>query len=309
MTHPEDRAAQEPVQSPDGARVSTVIGDRLCIECGFNLTGQPVMKESTYNLFIARCPECGAVASMQEYPVLGKWANRWASLAAALWLGVIFAGVFGLGAAFFATSVASTQAAADSVSRAIILEWTDTPSGQKALASIRERRNDPNAIINRWNPIDMAWWSSQNGWDVLQKHGGWRQIVLSPAISIWSATMVIGGVGGVVLSVAMLHIRRRRLTLYMLLPIAVAAVFQILFITQAMLPTFGMTVRNIAFQLIAPATMTTTDVFAYIGLIVGVMIGRSVARWLVAAMLPPRMRSSLSFLWISAGKMPPKTTP
>lgn len=309
MTPADDHAAREPMQTADGERVSTVVGDRLCIKCGFNLTGQPVMKESTYNLFIARCPECGTVASMQEYPALGKWANRWAAMAAALWLAVIIAGMAGLGVSFFATSVASTQVVSDSASRAIILEWVETPSGHKALEDFRARNSNPTAILTRRHPIDMKWWSAQDGWKVLTKQGGWRAIVLKPAISFSSVVLIIGAIGGVLLSVAMLHVPRPRLVLYLLLPVAVATAFQSIFITQITLsPIFGTTVRDVALQLVARATMATTDVFAYIGLVVGALVGRSIARAMVMALLPPRMRSSLSFLWIAAGKKPPKTT-
>lgn len=297
---------------PSRVRVSTVVGDRLCVACGFNLTGQPVFKESVYNLFIVRCPECGAVASLQEYPMLGKWANRWAALAAALWFAVIGAGVFGLGVSFFASSAAGTAVAADSASRAIIMEWVGAPSGQGALEKVRKTSGDPNRILTGWSSMDTTWWDSQNGWAVLKRHGGWRKIVIGPVISILAGTLVAGVVGGVILSVAMLHVPRRRLTLSMLLPIAVAAAFQAIFytnVTTSYAGAWGFTVRDAAAHLIAPATMTTTDAFAYIGLVIGAVIGRSVVRGLARAMLPPRMRSSLSFLWIAAGKEPPKATP
>ena len=63
--------------------VSILVGDRLCTKCGYNLTGQPVLREPHYEMLIVRCPECGAVAALQEYPVLGRWAGRWAALLAA----------------------------------------------------------------------------------------------------------------------------------------------------------------------------------------------------------------------------------
>ncbi len=310
MNMPEEHDHSPPVQTTDGERVSTVIGDRVCIACGFNLTGQPVVKESTYNLFIARCPECGGVASMQEYPVLGKWANRWATLAAALWLAVLFGVFFGMGVGFFATSMGTAQTVADSAGRAIVLEWIDTPSGQQALEKLRERTSNPTATLGRWSHIDTQWWNAQNGWEILQKQGGWRKVIVQPAIAFWSAILVVGALGGVVLSVALLHLPKRRLMLYVLIPIAIAATFQSLFVTQAITsPMFGTAVRDVALKLVAPVTMASTDVFAYIGLIFGAVIGRSIARGLVIALLPPRMRSAMSFLWIAEGKKPPKTTP
>jgi hypothetical protein len=66
-------------------RVSTVTGDRLCTTCSYNLVGQMVLREPHYGLLIVRCPECGTVASVQEYPLLGRWANRWGAVLAALY--------------------------------------------------------------------------------------------------------------------------------------------------------------------------------------------------------------------------------
>ena len=40
-------------------RIAVVTGTRLCIRCGFNLTGQMILREPAYDLLIARCPECG----------------------------------------------------------------------------------------------------------------------------------------------------------------------------------------------------------------------------------------------------------
>ena len=75
---------------PAEQRISTLVGDRLCIKCGYNLTGQHVLREPHYEMLIVRCPECATVASMQEYPLLGRWAGRWAALAAGLWFLLAF---------------------------------------------------------------------------------------------------------------------------------------------------------------------------------------------------------------------------
>src|SRR4051812_32614115 len=72
--------------APAGRRGSTVVGDRLCIRCGVNLVGQPIVREPVYGMFLIRCPECSTAASLQEYPLLGRWAGRLAALIAALWL-------------------------------------------------------------------------------------------------------------------------------------------------------------------------------------------------------------------------------
>lgn len=78
--------------APAEQRVSEIRGDRLCERCGFNLCGQMVLREGHYGLLIARCPECGQVAPMQEYPRRSKWARRVVAVAAAA-LVLLFAGM------------------------------------------------------------------------------------------------------------------------------------------------------------------------------------------------------------------------
>lgn len=79
---------------PCDQRVSEVIGERICAGCGFNLFGQPIVREHYYAMLIVRCPECAMVAGLQEYPFLGKWANRWGRLLAGLWLVAIMIALF-----------------------------------------------------------------------------------------------------------------------------------------------------------------------------------------------------------------------
>lgn len=83
-----ERGLVEPQATPAGTeqRVSVLVGDRLCVSCGFNLHGQHVVREPKYSMLMVRCPECGTVASLQEFPLLGKWMARWAALLAVIWL-------------------------------------------------------------------------------------------------------------------------------------------------------------------------------------------------------------------------------
>jgi len=63
--------------------------DRACIGCGFNLYGQTVSKDPHYGLAIARCPECGQVATLQSYPTMSRWVNRFRALLASLWVSIL----------------------------------------------------------------------------------------------------------------------------------------------------------------------------------------------------------------------------
>lgn len=303
-----EAAPTEAAHAGHEMRVSTVVGDRLCAACGFNLTGQPVMKETTYNLFIVRCSECGTVASLQEYPVLGIWANRWASLVAAAWLTVIAAGALGLSVAFFVMSILSMELAADSVSSVIVDEWAATSEGQDAIEQIRPNRMSSSPILGPWVSIKSDWWEAQDPWALLARGGGARQLIMNPAAGAWSTTIIIGFVGGVATAVALLHAKRRRLAYLILLPIFIVATVQTAFFMRAVAPTgWSLTASQAARSFITPLTFALTDAAAYVGLLLGVLVGRPIIRMLVRAYLPPRLRSSLSILWLADGKAPPAT--
>ena len=60
--------------------VGRIEGVRPCLQCGHDLHGQVIARESTYGLLIARCPECGSVAALSEHPRLGIWGRRLGTL-------------------------------------------------------------------------------------------------------------------------------------------------------------------------------------------------------------------------------------
>jgi len=67
-----------------GEPVSYLSGDRFCGQCNHNLVGQPVYRERAYGIIVARCPECGRFAPLQEYPSLGRWGRRLGACVAAI---------------------------------------------------------------------------------------------------------------------------------------------------------------------------------------------------------------------------------
>lgn len=114
----------------DTREISAIAGDRTCLGCGFNLTGQPIVREETYNLLIARCPECGTVAPLQEYPALGKWAGRFAAVLAAavtlVLIGVILIGSLALYGGARAVSSEAQQQLSLSIASSYFDDVADT---------------------------------------------------------------------------------------------------------------------------------------------------------------------------------------
>lgn len=286
-------------------RVSTIVGDRLCVGCGFNLTGQPVFKESLYSLLIARCPECGVVAPMQEYPILGKWANRWASLAAAFWLTVLLAGAFALAMYTFGFSMAASEVGAERFGDHIATAYAATSPASSAPTS-------PGfgfGASRGYNPIDLSWWRSEDAADHLRRAGGFRYLAASRVSGFWIGLLAVGLAGGIIGSVAMLHATRRRAAAMMLLPVLVAAAIQIsVHVSRAtdLAASNFESAYAIARVELGPILFAISDMWMYAGMLVGVFIGRPVARWLVRTLLPPRHMSALAFLWVAEGKDPPR---
>lgn len=108
--HPSARTTGGPpvlssADDPRDRRVSLLVGDRFCINCGFNLVGQSVVREPHYDMLMVRCPECGTAAAMQEYPMLGRWAGRWARVLAAALLLFLTLFTFGTSLACWGVSV------------------------------------------------------------------------------------------------------------------------------------------------------------------------------------------------------------
>lgn len=101
-----ERGPSDPHAAPSSSeqRVSVLMGDRLCVSCGFNLHGQHVVREPKYSMLMVRCPECGTVASLQEFPLLGKWMARWAALLAVIWLVVLLGLTLGTAGATYGLS-------------------------------------------------------------------------------------------------------------------------------------------------------------------------------------------------------------
>ncbi|RMH29311.1 MAG: hypothetical protein D6693_02145 [Planctomycetota bacterium] len=304
MTIENDAKPTEDEASAATRRVSTIVGDRLCVGCGFNLTGQPIVKEPTYGLLIARCPECGVVAALQEYPLLGKWANRWASLAAALWLLVLLGGAFGFGMMVFGLSMATVEVGSDHFADAIVLASPVSASSGASNAGGGFGGN-----INRWNSIiELSWWRAQNPWAILEQAGGFRRRVASDVVGFWMGLFIAGSVAGVAGSVALLHARRRRAVVLALLPVAIAATVQTVVqssLASEVAHSMTASASTLARVTLGPALFALADAAAYLGLAAGVVAGRSIVRGLARALLPPRMRSSLAFLWLADDKPPP----
>lgn len=276
-------------------RVSTLLADRPCSKCLFNLIGQSVVRERQYGLLIVRCPECGTVASLQEYPLLGRWANRWAAVAAAAWILLAVAVTFGLAGVMFGFTLGT-------------METTSVPL-QRVIASAYEEHQKAQGVpvnqVSGWWNIDQNWWDAQDRSALIEKAGGWGGAVQWWGFLIWAIGAAILFPLASVWAVAAAHRRGWRLLLTYLPMLLIAAVF---FSMTSISGNRWLGASELATRMLWPVTLPICAAVAVLPLIAGAFLGRPLARLLVRLWLPPRLRVPLSFLWICDGKPPPKPT-
>lgn len=272
-------------------RVSTLIGDRLCVRCGYNLTGQAILRELHYQMLIVRCPECATVASVQEYPLLGRWATRWGLVLAGLWVVVLLGFMVGTGATIFGFSISITEEACQPYSQFL--------SNQYSL----HRKNAGNSPS--WGIDEMREWHNQQDFSLLfQQAGGWRNAVEWDALWIGVPFAITVFAQGCFWSVAILGLRWRARLVVCALVMTVAAMFALLMFVQW--HSEQMHVWFAGQRQIGSVFLLSGLVFGAIALAAGLTVGRSVVRGLVRVLLPPRLCQWLAILWTSDGLAPPR---
>jgi hypothetical protein len=269
--------------------------DRACIGCGFNLFGQSVTKEDHYGLAIARCPECGTVAALQQYPAMTHWVNRFRMIIAAIYvlllLAFFSASTMGIsGFAFGASNIASENLRIHIQDHYSL--WQDQqgnpqptatglpPGFNFASSNLTPKyiESELPGVIDSFGPL----WSN--------KDSEWV-IVMVPAV------IVCFGIG-VFWSVALLGASRKRATLVPLISCLIGGAF----IIAANRPDYNNAwIWSLAHQLYIPTLVPVVILIEFLAISVGIWFGRTLARFAVRLALPPRARVPLSILWTRDG--------
>ncbi len=285
--------------APGETRLSVLAGDRLCTGCGYNLVGQPVLREPHYAMLIVRCPECGAVASVQEYPLLGRWPARWAALLAAAWFAVLVVLVVATAGILAAGAHAVAQRASVPFAEHIAQLHADyqkqQPAGGQFFGS------------GAYSFVDGNWASQQDFEAILGAARGWRSVLNLRALRGWGLIAVPAFVSGCFWAVIFLHARRGRLLLLGAVPVLLAGIFSLLTATLANRGMFGwVSAISLAQRQVGTPILAASLAFTYLPLVAGLLAGRPIVRGLIRALLPPRMRGALALLWITDGLEPPR---
>jgi hypothetical protein len=298
-------------------RLGDVRGDRLCVRCGFNLHGQTILREPHYGLFIVRCPECSGVTSLQEYPVLGRWAKRWGFMLAAAYLLITVALLVGAGLAAGGFSVAidyDQRIATCNTIASVHGRWfnatgqlqsmTSMSPAQAALAAATK-----NSVQNwgEYAAVNQYWWRTLGRESVLAAYDMRSNRFRVEIVASVMFASVASVAAGCIFAVIMPGLRGVRL---LIVPAAILTLGALLnlgmperanFIPAGWLPEYvpaGMLASEIMPAFLPYLLLAGVGVFVTLG----VFIGRPLCRGLLMLFLPPRYAGAFSFLWECDGK-------
>lgn len=273
-------------------RLDVLTGDRCCAGCGFNLAGQTIVREAHYGLLMVRCPECGVVAALQEYPALSRVAGRLRMLVAAIWALILVGGMAATGAIVYGFAWATAEMVVSPYTRAIHTSW------DKAFAAMPEPK--PSGYWEQQR-LSAEWWKGLPPSSFLAEHGGWASLNWLGLLSWVLAAAVLVPIGMVW---AVLLTRLRGLKL--LLAFVPAVGFGGLLLATEVMSDGGYPLSNAAWRQVGWLPMAMTLVFAAGSLWVGALLGRRVARAALAMTLPPQLLAAFGYLWRVDGLAQPR---
>lgn len=283
---------------PSEQRVSILTGDRLCTHCGYNLTGQSIVREPHYNLLIVRCPECSAAASVQEYPLLGRWANRWAALLGAIWFLLLVFLWVGSGAALFGLCLGSAEIAMERYNSRIWHEFS-----QHQLALQQQNPGNPNAA---YSPTTFdTWWKAIGPSFMQGQFGTWAKAINWDFLYLWIPLALVAFVLGCFWATALLALNRRRLMIVGCAVMFVAITFSAIVIIEWFGRDTNYWNANSGREIGTPVLLASL-VCAAVILTTGLLVGRSTVRMGLRILLPPQLCHTLSILWVRDGLEPPR---
>ena len=266
-------------EAPKDERLGVITGVRICAKCGFNLMGQTILREPIYSLIVARCPECGQVAPLQEYPSNARLARHWTMFLSALLILLILG--FGMGVSLSMMGFMFV----------VLDEGTD-------LLTFTIRAGD-------WSvPTDTASIES------------WRRLSENTLAAAWPdiAAPLTGGavfaiIGGLFVSITMLRLRWLLLAVgawTLLAAPIIGWAIQWAYVTMHVNGQLTISARDMAHYLLGPRLALLTILIYAVCTAGAALLGRPIVRRLVLLLLPAPMRAGLAPLWLTDGKELPK---
>lgn len=279
--------APAPAAAPAGTpaapapRLGELVGDRCCVNCQFNLAGQTITREPHYGLPIITCPECGTIAALQEYPALSRWVPRFrAAMATLLIIGVL---------AYATLCALLAHALSYGVSRMMAEPWSDYATRAFPASSAA-------------GPPDPDWWNKLPPSRLFADAGGWSAGIEWGVLWYCVPACALAACFGAVWSILLPHLRGWRM---LIVPAAIAGLtFLMVAGTWRNWSGRGMNawvVGQLAFHHVRPLLTVLIVGIVLLALLLGMFVGRALARRVIVLTLPPRLRIPFSFLWTADG--------
>lgn len=261
--------------------VGRLEGVRPCLQCGHDLHGQVIVRETTYGLLIARCPECGSVAALSEHPRLGIWGRRLGTLLMTTMLALLVPLLLLTALAIFG-----------------IAAWVFDELARDARSAL--------GALNETNQITPEWWAA-NGVEATRAVVDATFTFDGEERAILTMLSPIPILLGVIWSGILVAVPRRRLWLVAVATGAIAFCYVWIGTIGAdelgvqTVWYYGAVFEIMAWPVTGGVILLETGLMA-----VGLLLGRPLLRRLAGFILPPRPRRSLSFLWTVDGLEPPR---
>ena len=280
--------------------------DRACAGCGFNLYGQSVTKEEHYGLAIARCPECGTVAALQQYPAMSHWVNRFRLILAAIYIFLLFAVFAGSTIGISGFAFAGSRLASENLAGFLMDDLNSWIAAQEASQTATQPLNGlpaPANTVTRFTSSMTPEYMAFGLHDALERYGSlWGTMSREWIVMMVPAVLACAAMG-IFWSTALLGATRRRALIVPLVSCLIGGGF----IIGANSPdnTYPW-VFDYAHQLYIPLMTPLILAIEFIALAIGICVGRMVARFVVRLALPPRARVPLGILWAREGLEMPR---
>ncbi|MHC4948336.1 MAG: hypothetical protein ACYTG1_08750, partial [Planctomycetota bacterium] len=170
---------------------------------------------------------------------------------------------------------------------------------------LRELHPDQN--VSQWWTLEPFedYWKTVDPAALLAQAGGWATNVEWQWTFFWIVIVLVASAQGAFWSTALLTTRRGALLTLGLLLIAIPCAIGLVGSWPALFALDARSASHAAWAQVGVRFQAFSQVVALLGLWAGMLLGRSIVRGLVRALLPPRLRGALAGLWTCDGLDPP----
>jgi hypothetical protein len=262
--------------------------DTFCVGCGYNLHGQPVVRDERLGLYVCRCPECGRFhPAGTGVTATNAWLNRLAIGLLVLWVLIVTGAVISIAIFLGACQMIAVDA----------LTYTRMVAASGEDVEWKMVKGTGYTMVKKGTTQPVAQWQMVYSFEPPPDADPWR--FKRPWWAPYALTLLSAGVGlgaGILLSVFVWHWPRKRYSWATVIPMIVAAVVSLIAYANESYDWIRAWAVTVFFGL---AVVQAAALFG------GTLIGRPIARMLLRMFVPPRPRQHFAFLWGIDGKKTP----